>query len=97
VDDSTMEIRYFSDSTFGHETNTGRLYLSVGHIYHTMGPDRWGATHVDEKGVYFVPQTNVHNTFVWNRDSNDEWTATLRSGFVGQGRVTVYHMKRARP
>lgn len=97
VDDTTMEIRYFGDSAFEHETSTGRLYLSVGRIYHTMGPGRWGATHVDEKGVYFVPQTNAQNTFVWNRDSNDEWTSTLRSGFVGQGRVTVYHMKRTRP
>ena len=45
-------------------SGTGRLYLSVGHIYHTMGPGRWGATHVDEKGAYFVPQMNAHNTFV---------------------------------
>lgn len=97
VNDTTIEIKYYSDSTFAHETGTGRLYLSVGRIYHTMGPGRWGATHVDDGGVYFVPQVNAHNTYVWNHQSNDEWTATLRSGFAGQDRVTVYKMRRARP
>lgn len=94
--DTTIEITYY-DSTFTHETGTGRLYLSVGRIFHTMGPRRWGATHVDANGVYFVPQANAQNTFAWSRQSPDEWTATLRSGFAGHDRVTVYTMRRARP
>lgn len=97
VDDSTMDIAYYTDSTFASETGTGRLYLSVGRIFHTMGPQRWGATHVDEKGAYFVPQTNAHNTYAWAFQSKNEWTATLRTGFVGQDRVTIYHMRRTRP
>jgi len=97
ADDTTVEITYYGDSTFTHETGTGRLYLSVGRIFHSMGPQRWGATHVDNDGVYFVPQSNAQNTFVWNRTSKDEWTATLRSGFAGHDRVTVYTMRRARP
>lgn len=97
ADDTTVEITYYADSTFTHETGTGRLYLSVGRIFHTMGPQRWGATHVDDDGVYFVPQSNAQNTFAWSRDSKDEWTATLRSGFGGHDRVTVYKMRRAQP
>lgn len=96
VDDTTIDITYFTDSTFAHETGTGRLYLSVGHIYHTMGPRRWGATHIDDGNVYFVPQSNAQNSLAWNHRSNDEWTATLRAGFVGRDRLTVYHMRRAR-
>src|SRR5215207_164941 len=62
ANDSTIEISYFNDSTFSRETGTGRVYLSVGRIYHTFGPGRWGAMTIDTSGVYFVPQVNAHNT-----------------------------------
>ena len=94
VNDSTAEITYFTDSAFEHETGRGRLYLSVGRIYHTMGPGRWGATNVDGHGVYFVPQDNTQSSVMWSRQSNDEWTATIRAGFIGRDRETVYHMRR---
>ena len=97
VSDTSIEITYYTDSTFAHEAGSGRLYLSVGRIFHTMGPGRWGATHVDDDGAYFVPQENAPNSLAWSHRSNDEWTATLRAGFVGRERVTVYHMRRARP
>ncbi|MGH7616427.1 MAG: hypothetical protein ACREPM_04295 [Gemmatimonadaceae bacterium] len=95
--DSTIDVTYYSDSAFAHEAATGRIYLSVGRIFQTMGPGRWGATHVDDNGVYFVAQVNASNSFGWRRRSNDEWTSTERSGFAGQQRVVVYTMRRARP
>lgn len=98
ANDTTIEITFYGDSAFVHESGTGRVYLSVGRIYFTMGPARWGATHVGTDGAYFVPQANAQNTSVaWSRGSKDEWTSTLRSGFAGLDRVTVYKMRRARP
>jgi hypothetical protein len=97
VDDTTIDMSFYADSAFTHQTVSGRLYLSVGRIFHSMGPELWGATHVDANSVYFVPQANAQNTYVWTRKSKDEWTATLRSGFAGQDRVTVYTMRRAQP
>jgi hypothetical protein len=97
INDTTVEITFYGDSAFTQETGSGRLYLSVGRIFHTMGSAQWGATHVDDDGVYFVPQTNAQNTFAWSRQSKDEWTATLRSGFAGRDRVIVYKMRRAQP
>ena len=94
VNDSTIEIAYYSDSAFARETGTGRVYLSVGRIYHTFGPRRWGATTVDSAGVYFIPQDNAQNTFAWSHQSADAWTATTRSGYSGHERVTVYQMQR---
>jgi len=94
LNDSTIEITYYNDSTFSRATGNGRVYLSVGRIYHTFGPGRWGATTVDSAGVYFVPQTNAQNTFAWSRKSGDAWTATLRTGYSGRERVTVYEMQR---
>ena len=94
ANDSTIEITYFGDSTMARTTGSGRVYLTVGRIYHTFGPGRWAATHVDETGIYFVPQANAHNTFAWSSSSPDAWTATSRTGLGGHDRVTVYQMRR---
>lgn len=94
VNDSTIEITYFGDSTMTRATGTGRVYLSAGRIFHTFGPGLWAATHVDESGAYFVPQANAHNTFSWSFRSRDAWTATARMGMSGQEHVTVYEMRR---
>jgi hypothetical protein len=94
ANDSTIEITYYSDSTLSREAGTGRVYLSVGRVYYTFGPRRWGATTVDANGVYFVPQLNAQNTFAWNQQSADSWTATQKSGYSGRERVTVYQLQR---
>ena len=94
ANDSTIEITYFTDSTLARESGTGRVYLSVGRIYHTFGPGRWGATTVDSTGVYFVPQVNANNTFSWSPSSADSWTATQKSGYSGHERVTVFQLHR---
>jgi hypothetical protein len=94
ANDSTIEITYYSDSTLTRATGNGRVYLSVGKIFHTFGPGRWAATHIDESGAYFVPQTNAHNTLAWSFRSRDAWTATVRTGLSGHDRVTVYEMRR---
>jgi hypothetical protein len=96
VNDSTIEISYYRDSTLARESSTGRVYLTVGRIYHTSGPGRWGATRVDESGIYFIPQVNARNTFAWAYQSADSWTATLRSGATGRETVTIFEMKRLR-
>jgi hypothetical protein len=92
--DSTIDITYYTDSTFARESGTGRVYLSVGRIYHTFGPGRWGATTLDSAGVYFIPQVNANNTFSWNPSSADSWTATQKSGYSGHERVTVFQLHR---
>jgi hypothetical protein len=92
--DSTIEISDYRDSAFTQLSGTGRVYLTVGRIYHTFGSGRWGATNVDSSGVYFIPQVNAHNTFAWSYESPDAWTLTQRTGLSGHERVTVYHMRR---
>jgi hypothetical protein len=94
ANDSTIEITYFNDSSLSRATGDGRVYLSAGKIFHTFGPGRWAATHVDESGAFFVPQANAHNTFAWSVQSPEAWTATVRTGLSGHERVTVYEMRR---
>lgn len=96
LNDSTVEIAYYADSSFGRQTGSGRVYVTVGRIYHTFGPARWGASNVDANGIYFIPQVNARNTFAWTTQSPDAWTATARSGASGRERVTIYTMQRVR-
>lgn len=94
ANDSTMDITYYRDSAFMQQSGDGRVYLTVGRVYHTFGSGRWGATNVDASGAFFIPQVNAHNTFAWNYESPNAWTLTQRSGLSGHERVTVYHMQR---
>jgi hypothetical protein len=98
ADDSTIVITYYRDPSFTQETGTGRLYVSVGRIYHTFGSNRWVATRVDTDGIYLVPQTSTaNNNFAWSYQSPDTWTTTMRTGAGGHERVIVYSMKRQKP
>lgn len=92
--DSTIDITYYRDRAMTQPSATARVYLTMGRVYHTFGPRRWGATHVDRDGVYFIPQVNAHNTFAWTYQSPDSWTATMRTGLSGHDRITVYQMTR---
>lgn len=96
VNDSTIEITYYGDSTMTRAMGTGRLYFAVGRIYHSFGSRRWGATRLDKSGVFFAPQDNAHSTFAWSFEGRDTWTSTLRSGGSGRELVTVYSMRRLR-
>ena len=97
TNDSTIDITYFADSLTGRQTGAAKVNLSVGRVYLTLGPGRWGATRVDEGGAYFVPQVNAHNTYSWVYQSNDAWTATMRTGMGGIDRSTTFKMQRVAP
>lgn len=93
--DSTVDITFYRDSAFTQAAGTGRVYLTVGRVYHTYGSGRWAATRLDSATVYFVPQLNAHNTFEWAYQSPNAWTATQRSGMAGHEHVVTYQMRRA--
>ena len=93
--DSTADITFYRDSAFTQPTGAGRVYLTVGRVYHTYGSGRWGATHLDSASVFFVPQLNAHNTFEWAYQSPNTWTVTQRSGVAGHEHIIIYQMRRA--
>jgi len=97
ANDSTIDITYYGDSTFTRQSGGGRVYLSVGRVYYTFGPGRWGASHIADDGIFLVPQVSAQNTFGWKQESPDSWTSTMRSGVSGHDRVIVYQMRRISP
>lgn len=94
--DSTLVITYYADSTFSRATGGAKVYLSVEHVYQTLGPSQWAAERVDKDGAYFVPLVNAATSLIWAYQSPDGWTSTMRSAASGQERTTVYHMRRLR-
>lgn len=94
VDDSTIDVSYYRDPALHQETGSGRIYLTVGRIYHTFGAGRWGATHLDEHGAYFIPQVASHTSFAWAFQDPNHWTITMRSGMSGREHITVYDLTR---
>ena len=95
LDDSTIAMHGFADSTFASATDSSRITLRGQTIANEGAAARWVATTLDSSSVSFAPDRGASNHFVWSRESRDRWTATLRS--AGEPpRLTVYQMERVR-
>lgn len=93
-DDSTIVMHGFPDSTFAQATDTARLTFRDGTIA-DEGSSRWMATQLDSNVVDFASEKNAANGFIWARESQDRWKATLRSlNRERQPQTTVYQMER---
>lgn len=94
VDDSTIVMHGFADSTFTIATDSSRITLRDGTIA-SEGGARSVATALDSTSVSFSPERPGSNHFTWTRQSEDRWTASLRSS--GQApRMTVYRLERVK-
>lgn len=92
VDDSTIVMQGFPDSTFSAPNDSSRISLR-GQTVASDGGVRYVATQLDPRSVSFAPTRAGANDFTWTRDSENAWTATLRS--AGQPpRTTVYKLER---
>ena len=77
VDDSTLLVDSFADSTLARVTETARYELRGGRLGNT-GDVRWVAVAIDGQSVSFAPVARARNGFTWRRDAADAWTAVLR-------------------
>lgn len=95
LDDSTIVMHSFADSTFARATDSSRVSLRYGVVANEGITARWVATRLDSAAVEFVPRRGASNGFSWVRESPDRWTATLQSPSRDGGiRSTIYHMER---
>jgi hypothetical protein len=78
LDDSTMVMHAFPDSTFGTPSDSSRIMLRDGRIINDGGSARWVATRLDSVGVDFAPHFGAPNRFTWARESDTQWSATMR-------------------
>ena len=94
LDDSTVMVRQFADSTLTQATDSSRLTLRAGTIANDAGAARWVATRLDSAGADFSPLRGATSQFTWVRESPTRWDVTMRwtdeSG-TPQTRVSALH------
>jgi hypothetical protein len=94
LDDSTIVMHGFPDSTFATATDSARITLRGGTVA-DEGGSRWLATRLDSSVVEFASERDASNGFIWARESSDRWKATLRSmNREKQLQTTIYPMER---
>jgi hypothetical protein len=79
VDDSTLLMEGFKDSTLAQITETTRYELRGG-LFANAGPAdaaQWVAVRLTGGAVTFAPVRRARNRFTWKPVSADEWAADL--------------------
>ena len=78
VDDSTLKMESFADSTLARVSETTFYELRGGRFSNRNPRVRWVAATLKDRAITFVPDVGVRNLFVW-RPSNkrDVWYADI--------------------
>jgi hypothetical protein len=91
VNDSTMVMHAFPDSTFGTPSDSSVIALRNGIVTSDGGNSRYVATRLDSTGVDFAPQRGATNRFTWAKETPTQWSATLRfTDRDGRPQTVVY-------
>ena len=77
INDSTIEIRYYADSTLRAVTGTGSVEWRGGQVHHRVGAAAWVATVADSARLEFAPVAGAQNRFTWQRANDSTWSAVL--------------------
>jgi hypothetical protein len=98
VDDSTITMQAFADSTLQGTSDSARIVLRDGTVTNEGGAARWAATRLDATGAAFTPVEGATNSFIWTVERADRWVATLTwTDHAGQPHVATYPMERIGP
>jgi hypothetical protein len=81
VNDTTVDISFFSDSTAVKVLGTGKMVLSSGQLFYAGNGTEYIATKISPSSVTFVPKgTNGKNQLEWTMVSPTVWNASLKGG-----------------
>ena len=93
LNDSTIAMHSFADSTFMRATDSAAITLRGGTVTDAGATAQWVATRLDSSVVDFEPVQRTSGPFSWAPESPGRWTATLRSRDPARP-PTVYRMER---
>jgi hypothetical protein len=74
--EATLLVDSFDDEAFTKQTETTTFKLADGH-FASVGKSRYAASEITGDSITFVPIVGVNNSFKWQRNSDDVWTATI--------------------
>ena len=95
INDSTLLMRSFADSTFRAATDSSWIELRKGSVATRSDRAASVAIELSTGRVRFAREGSARGGYTWSRVSPDEWTATLHAATPG-GAETVYVMRRVR-
>jgi len=95
VNDSTILMRAYADSTFRAVTDSSWIELRKGIVSTRSERAPSVAIELSPDRVRFAREGSARGGFTWSRVSADQWTATLHPVTPG-GAETVYLMRRVR-
>lgn len=75
--DTTLAVESYEDETLSKVTDVTRFVLKDGQFGNGGEGARWAATELDDGSVTFAPIVKARNSFRWQRESKDTWTAIL--------------------
>ena len=96
LNDSTIVMRSFPDSTFTRASDSSSIEWRNGVVYNRSARSASIAIELSGTSVHFVREGAARGGFTFNRQSADQWTATLHASTPG-GSETLYVMRRMRP
>ena len=77
MDDSTLRMEGFADSTLSRVSETTFYELRGGRFTNRSATARWVAVRLKDRAVTFVPDVGVRNLFVWRPSKRDVWYADI--------------------
>jgi hypothetical protein len=91
-----LAVDNFTDETLTKVEETTRFELKDGQFGNGGEDSRWAASSIDYMGVNFLPIAKARNSFRWQRESDNTWTAiiTWQPAEGKPGRQRVYKMER---
>jgi hypothetical protein len=92
VDDSTIQMKSFADSTLATVSDSSRIELRGGGVNSRSARSTY-AGEVTAGRIAFKRPGSTAGGHTFERVSDDHWTATLHPATAG-GRETVYQMRR---
>lgn len=95
INDSTIRMRGFTDSTFRSVNDSSLIQLRKGVVSKQGARAPSLAIELSPGRVRFAREGSDRGGFTWSRVSPDQWTATLHPVTPG-GAETVYVMRRMR-
>lgn len=96
VNDSTLRMRSFADSTLAAPTDSSIIAWRDGIVESRSPRSAYVARAFTPSSVSFIKRSTVGGGFTFTRVSADEWTATLHPAEPGREPV-VYTMRRIGP
>ena len=91
INDSTIAMRSFSDSTFSAATDSAVIALRRGRVENVSANATWVATTFNGNSVHFAPVQGARNRFIWERATTG-WTARILPADASGGAGRIYHM-----